>query len=435
MPDINPPGAGGFGLVNPLGPALSYSAVRKVTDRAQGLLDQLLKKIAGHIHGQLNDAGQVGANAEVKVLTPLAEKMTPAESLLAELVTNVQNDLAGKLAPAVAHLEALGHPLGALPELGKGLGTINPPPPGGPRVTGDGTRMISAGDAGKGRSAGALSAKEQELGVDPVVVGSSSVVLQDGGPTGSVEPPSQLTQRAKDWLTQCQSGSLTADTCGPPYQVWAPPFPITAQQIAAGLVNPCVVIGSGATIPSGWIPCGDPTASLDDALSFADQCTAAGGRCPSGSAGATQPSPGPPTQLPPTQQPSPIGSPPPPPPECCPPPVINVPPCPPPPSLPDCVKVEFCDWDKFCETLQNCLGAAQPTAAQVDDYLADWPQESVTPDEPNNFSDFLGSGAQILVDATTQDDLVANASSHLPSIDMITELALDPFFQPEQGIG
>jgi hypothetical protein len=427
MPEINPLSGGPFQLPDPRQPSISFSQVRQTTDRSERAWSALEAKIKKHIHEQLRDAGNVGAQMEVKVATPLAGRLDVPESLLNDLVTAVQGDLAGKLAPAVALLEALGHPIGALPEMGRGLGQLPGSPPGSPRSAGDGGRFISAGDASRGLSAGALSSKEQELGVDPVIADSSQVLLQEpsssgGQPTGSVEPPHQLSQRAKDWLATCQADPFRKDVCGPPYQVWAPPQPLSSDQMAAGLVNPCVVQGGGAEIPSGWIPCGDPVASLDAALDFADQCTAAGGRCPTGQQ-PVQPSP--PTQ--PVQPPTPIGSPPPPPPECCPPPVINVPPCPTPPSIPDCVSVQFCDWDKFCSVLQTCLTSAQPTPSQVDDFLADWPQEEVSPDEPGNFSDYLGSVADNYLSYNTVDDALAAATALDPDMTPASTLRVNPF--------
>jgi hypothetical protein len=435
MPEINPLGGGPFNLPDPRQPSISFSQVRQTTDRAERAWNALEAKIKKEIHEQLRDAGNVGAQMEVKVATPLAGRLDVPESLLNDLVTAVQGDLAGKLAPAVALLEVLGHPIGALPELGKGLGQLPNPPPGVPRSAGDGVRFISAGEASRGLSAGALSAKEQELGVDPVIADSSQVLLQEpssssGQPTGSVEPPHQLSQRAKDWLATCQADPFRKDVCGPPYQVWAPPQPLSSDQMAAGLVNPCVVQGGGAEIPSGWIPCGDPVASLDAALDFADQCTAAGGRCPTGQQ-PVQPSP--PTQ--PTQPPTPIGSPPPPPPECCPPPVINVPPCPPPPSIPDCVKIEFCDWEKLCSTLRDCLPGAKPAEDCSLDNTDAWVYKDCEGTFGAQLQQFLGDALSPAAESETLQGMVdaalgvaglADASSFAP----LVMLQLPPTEEP-----
>jgi hypothetical protein len=435
MPEFDSSGLSDFHMPANVVPALSYGRVRDVTDAVTRYLDNLSDKIRRHINASLVDAGNVGARAEVKILERLAGKLTPPEELLHGMVADVQNSLAGNLAPAVALLEELGQPYGALPEMGKGLGQLPVFPSGSPQPAGGTGRMIRTGDAARGRSAGALTAEENELGVDPAVIDSSQVVLQ--APSGAVDfskpppgvvstgvvpggqaPAQGMSQRALDYLAQCRQQN--PNCCDPPWVVWAPPVPGA---------EACVVSASNCLIPGGWIPCGNPFPSLDDALTFADQCTAAG-TCP-GAAPQPQPQPTPA----PVQQPPPIGSPPPPPPECCPPPVINVPPCPPPPSLPDCVKIEFCDWDKLCSTLRDCLPGAKPTEDCALDNTDAWVYKDCEGTFGSQLSQWLGGdiGAaaesdtlQGMVDAALQIAGVADASSFMP----LVPLELPPTTEP-----
>jgi hypothetical protein len=430
MPDFDPSGLSDFHMPADVVPALSYGRVRDITDAVHRYLDNLADKIRRHINVGLVEAGNVGARAEVRVLERLAGKLTPPEELLQGLVADAQNSLAGNIAPAVALLEELGHPYGALPDIGRGLGQLPASPPGSPQPAGETGRMVRTGDAARGRSAGALTAKENELGVDPAVIDSSQVVLQ--APSGAVDfskpppgvvstgvvpggqaPAQGMSQRALDYLAQCRQQN--PNCCDPPWVVWAPPVPGA---------EACVVSASNCLIPGGWIPCGNPFPSLDDALTFADQCTAAG-TCP-GAAPQPQPQPTPA----PVQQPPPIGSPPPPPPECCPPPVINVPPCPPPPSLPDCVKIEFCDWDKLCSTLKDCLPGAKPTEDCALDNDVAYVYKDCTGDFGSSVDTWYGDQLAAVANAPTLADMVDGSASKFTAPDDSSFLPLDYWTEP-----
>lgn len=424
-----------FKLPSTVGPSLSYSSVDRAVAGAGRVVQSLVDKVAREAIAGIQGSAQVGASLESKILQYLAERYNPAEALHDGLKDTIENSLAGGMAPAAAALEDLA-------SAGLSVGRQRTPSSGQSAATPAASRpayrsadLVQSGDASKGLSAGALSAKENELGVDPDIQGASITVTGQPPGDGRAAATPAMSQAAQDWLAQCLQNDPSGASCQPSYQVWAPPQPLSADQMAAGLTNPCVVLGGGASVPSGWIPCGNPTGDLDAALAFAATCTAAGGRCPPGSAGAggpmpTQPSP-PPTSPtgPPTGPPPP---PPPPPPPCCPP--VTIPPC---PSLvlPECLNIDLCDWQKFCDTLTNCLSAAQPSPSQVDDFLADWPQEEVDPDEPGNFSDYLGSLADDYLSYNSIDDALAAITKLDPDMEPASILQANPFGPDVPPIG
>lgn len=424
-----------FKLPAVVGPALSYASVERSLSRARLVLDQLGDKLARLVQDGLNTAGQQGARLESKISDRLAGQLDEPEKLYESYRDLILNSIAGNLAPAVAAAEDLGITRGRIggspnPEAARSMVA----PRALPGQTNAG-QFVQTGDASRGVSHGALTAQENELGVDPDVQGATITVTGQPAAGAACDPGTvDITAARTAWANYMNSVQTDANV-------------FTCRWITY-VGNDCAIhVDDYANLGYAQPPftIGDNFTSQDNAYGGADAAAnAAGVPAVHGPPGATCSGPGapvpggPPTPVsPPTGPPTgpPIGSPPPPPPPpppCCP--EISIPPCPT-LQLPDCLQIDLCHWDKLCDTLKDCLEAAQPSAAQVDDYLADWPQESVTPDEPANFSDFLGSGAGILLGATTQDDLVANATGHLPDIDLASELQLDPWFVPPEQVG
>jgi len=177
-------------LPNVVGPVISYSAISRAVERAKRTLDSLAESIVRPIHTELAHAGQVGAAIETKVLSSVSRSLTEPEALLNDLAALVQNDIAGKLAPAVALLQDYGVLSSPSPAIAPGVVTAVERPALSGTTVNMGPPFVQSGDASKGIGGGALSPQEQELGVDPKVEGATVTITGGENTAGSPSTPS-----------------------------------------------------------------------------------------------------------------------------------------------------------------------------------------------------------------------------------------------------
>ena len=389
---------------SPIGPALSYSAIRAVTSRAETLLDQLGRKVRKPLQSALDDAGLVGAKLEGKVLSRLADRLNPAEALYNELTDLIQNLLAAALAPAIVALEDMtqvgpssrrfqtGLADAGLP--GPATSGTGPPvitPATGPALTRVGSiaRQLARSASGV---AGGAPPPAATVPACPVPSIADQAKLQTLGQQVADATPPTLNDRiigiVGNWwnLTDdcCVVGPARSPT-DPSIQVdrdhWTLAITAPPEQALAGLmavVNAWNPKGSGChTFITPPVDCTktplDPACPPDCVKHPEDP------RCP-----------------PPTDHC---------PPPCievkCPPPIINVPPC---PSLTptSCVQIDLCDWEKFCEKFKKCMLEAK-TDCNLDNETA-YLYEGCSDRFTKGLEFYLGDQSAGLLKAETLED-------------------------------
>lgn len=356
-------------ITNPVGPSLSYSAVRAATTRAESALDGLERKIRRHLSDGMDSFAKAGAAAETKVLSRLADGLAQAETVHSDTVDLLHNQLAAGMAPSVALLQDIESPRALVASTAGGAAPANPPVVSGalraaspaPRV---GTLAGSLARQGKGGTAGPLFfgplKGEQQPGLVPP------------GPCPMIDEPTWLRWQAQAQAIADKEAAaggcpgedytgnwwrVTEDCCvtGP---VGAPdenPIPGKAKFFDFGVDGfpSCAKKGFAwfllqwnpkmlACHATGPVDClthpTDPSCPVDCIANPTDP------RCP----------PITPTCPPPCID------------VTCPPPVINVPPCPP-LNLPTCIAIDLCDWDKFCKFLKDCLVKSKEDCALDND--------------------------------------------------------------------
>lgn len=409
-----------------MGPAISYSVVRGVIGNAQSLEKQLETKIRNSISSTVNTAAGIGANLEARALNRINDRLEPVKQTLDNVEDLVRNSIAGQMAPAAAYLQDNAGGIASPSAADTRLGTAWPtdtglsgasapypylaagvvPPPG---VFGTGvTRQRSLRQSGLPVGS--------ELQEHPPPAPTSPLVKKDC----SNIPPDVVNKAAFDALTTDLSPPLSSHHIGPYWHFFVTPNCCLVNKPfdVNDPVQKCsttIFLGSGdqlyvdaitGTIIADFKAAGIP-------LQYGAGCTPS---CmPSG--GGVDTIPVTPTPCPPNP--------------CvidvtCPPPVINVPPCPPCPplSLPQCIQIDLCDWDKFCKFLTDCLVKSKEDCA-LDNETA-----YIYKDCDGSFgqaqSQWWGDEASTVSAPRSYADIVAAADAALPQDDPTLFLGAEP---------
>lgn len=401
---------------SPIGPAISYSNIRAVTSRAERLLDQLDKKVRRRLQSGANDSGMVGAMLESKVRQRLADQLAPAENLLEELTTLVQNTIAGNLAYAVATLEDL---------QGSGASSQSSQPNTETALV----RMPGVEAASPPANTPLTpSPSKRAVGIARQLSRATGHVA--GGPPPPAGRPCDNVPDAAIEAARRVAGNYERDILGEPNN-----YPLTIWFIDPN----CCVAYRRDLIPSDpFFKCVDyiygggfSDASLPDVATLIVNTLHANGVptatsncqavCPTGTPVDCKVHPLDPScpvdckthpedpRCPPT--------PPTCPPPCievtCPPPIINVPPC---PKLEptSCVQIDLCDYDKFCKLIKDCLVKAKEDCALDNDTAYTFKDCDGQYGEAQK--NFLSGAGGTLFQAQTIDDLATAGMSLSTSI-------------------
>lgn len=121
--------------------------------------------------------------------------------------------------------------------------------------------------------------------------------------------------------------------------------------------------------------------------------------------------------------PPPIITPPPPPPTGpCPPgyecvPITPPPPPPPPPPTTGCVPITFCDWEKLCDTLKQCIKLIIPKQPCALDNEAAWLISDCEKDIDEKLGEWFGERGAVVTGIKAYDELVMSSVDELANPD------------------
>lgn len=352
-----------------MGPAISYAAVRGVINSGQSLEKALESKIRNSISSNINTAAGIGAGLEARVLNRINDKLEPIKQTLDNVEDLVRNSIAGQMAPAAAYLQDIAGVQPASPAIDTRMGTAGPTGADLAGAVQPFPYMAARGQTALGPT-GPTVTREQSTrrsAIPAAGVTPGSAPLATPPPPGKKDctniPPDVVNKAAFDALTTDLSPPLSAHHTGPYYNFFVTPncCLVNKPNDPNDPVQKCsttIFLGSGdqtyvdaitATIQKDFKDAGIP---LQYGAGCAPSCL------PSGGGVDTIPI------TPPTcpTQPCVIDV-------TCPPPVINVPPCPPCPplDLPQCIQVDLCDWDKFCEFIKKCFVESKKECALDND--------------------------------------------------------------------
>jgi len=411
---------------SPIGPAISYAGIRKVTSRAEKLLDTLDGRARKHIRDGLQDAGDVGAAIENKVVQRIGNSLTAPEQLFNDTEELLRHQIAANMVPSVIAVEDL-----------EKRGLVPPTVSAVPDTAGTGgAQLVSEPPAPQIKTAVPQSLRAGTLasrlrGVAGSVAGGTIISSPAGG---SQPPPAGFCPQASQ-LDQIKAALFAAIPANPPdgksdscrWIIWLDQDCKlhTADFTALGFKYPppdqtVDLLGNQAILVDDFMEENQAygiTDTVAKAFKLAVTHTTPSGQCaPSGGNGIDT--------IPITVQPTCPTNP------CvidvtCPPPVINVPPCPPVDlQLPTCVMIDLCDWDKLCQTLMNCLVQSKEDCALDNDTAYTF--KDCDGSFGDGIKDYMGSAYGQTLAFDNIDDLRASSDSAMPVTDGSGYFGPDP---------